>query len=203
VISLRDYAKHRGTSVVAVSRAVKSGRLRASVTTNHFGHPKIADVALADKEWAENTDLTRAPAFVKERGLEVQTSAPAAGASPSEPLPASSAEGGSPPPAEGRELSLSEASAAEKRWRAKLAELDYRKKTGELVDAKDVEDRLKHLFTICRTKLLALPSKTKAAIPALTHADIARIDDLVRQALEELSVEQVTAASSSSPGAAA
>jgi len=194
MISLRAYAKHRGTSVVAVSRAVKSGRLSRSVTHDARNQPKIADVALADQEWAENTDLTRAPAFVKERGLGVQTSAPADAGDA----------GDGPPAAPGvdptRELSLSEASAEEKRWRAKLAELQYKQRAGELVDAKDVASRLANLFTVCRTKLLALPSKAKAAIPALTHDNVATIDDLVRQALEELAVEQVT---TSNPGAAA
>jgi len=200
MISLRAYAKHRGTSVVAVSRAVKSGRLRASVTKDHRGQPKIADIALADKEWAENTDLTRAPAFVKERGLDVQTSAPAPGAPPGETSSAPAPDGPAPP-ADGRELSLSEASAEEKRWRAKIAEQQYRQRAGELVDAKEVADRITHVFTICRTKLLAIPSKAKSAIPALTHADVATLDDLVRQALEELAVEQIT--SSSNSGAAA
>jgi hypothetical protein len=199
MISLRAYAKHRDVSVVAVSRAVKSGRLRASVTRDHRGQPKIADVALADQEWTENTDHGRAPAFVKERGLAVQTSAPSDN-QPLEPPPAPTEEA----PAAGdtaRELSLSEASAEEKRWRAKLAELTYQQRAGELVPAKDVADRLTNIFTVCRTKLLAIPSKAKAAIPALTHADVAVLDDLVRQALEELALEQIAAAPSS--GAAA
>jgi hypothetical protein len=206
MISLRAYAKHRGASVVAVSRAVKSGRLRASVTRDHRGDPKIADVVLADQEWEANTDLSRAPAFVKERGLVVQTSAQApaleAGAGPTSGA-ASDAAGadGAPPPDQA--LTLSEASAEEKRWKAKLAELEYRRKAGELVDAREVGDRLTTLFTICRTKLLALPSKAKAAIPALTHADVATLDDLVRQALEELAVDQVAAPAAESGSSAA
>jgi hypothetical protein len=59
-ISLRAYAKHRaaaglpGCSPEAVSKAVKSGRLRASVVLVD-GEPKIADPELADREWAERS----------------------------------------------------------------------------------------------------------------------------------------------------
>ena len=59
-ISLRAYAKHRaaaglpGCSPEAVSKAVKSGRLRDSVVLVD-GEPKIADPELADREWAERS----------------------------------------------------------------------------------------------------------------------------------------------------
>jgi hypothetical protein len=56
-ISLREYARHRaelglvGATPTAVWKAVKSGRLRASVARDERGQPKIADPALADREW--------------------------------------------------------------------------------------------------------------------------------------------------------
>lgn len=207
MISLRAYARHRDISVVAVSRAVKAGRLRASVTHDHRGQPKIANVALADAEWTQNTDLSRAPGYVKARGDQaVQTSAqPSA-------LPDALAGGADPeagpdletPDAGVGELTLSQASAEEKRWKAKLAELQYKQRSGELVDAKEMADSVAHVFTVCRTKLLALPSKAKAAIPHLTHVEVATLDELVRQALEELAtVPLVVAATTDGSGAAA
>lgn len=54
------YAKHRGCSGMAVSHAIKSGRLRNSVVYVN-GKPKIKDFDLADQEWAGNTDYTDAP----------------------------------------------------------------------------------------------------------------------------------------------
>lgn len=65
-ISLRDYAKHRaaaglpGCSAEAVSKAVKSGRLRDSVVLID-GKPKIADPELADREWAQRSAPRIAP----------------------------------------------------------------------------------------------------------------------------------------------
>lgn len=53
-LTLTAYAKRRGVSVKAVSKAIADGRLRDSVT--RVGRaPKIADAALADREWDANT----------------------------------------------------------------------------------------------------------------------------------------------------
>jgi phage terminase Nu1 subunit (DNA packaging protein) len=137
---------------------------------------------------------------VKARGDQaVQTSA----LSPVPPPPTGSA--GAIPDGQadvdaGAELTLSQASAEEKRWKAKIAEQEYRKRAGELIDAREVVDRVTHLFTVCRTQLLALPSKAKQVIPDLSHDHVRLLDDLVRQSLEELSVSRVTG---SGTGAAA
>lgn len=50
-ISQLAYAKHRGVTHHAVQKAIKSGRLNRSVRDG-----KIINVALADKEWADNSD---------------------------------------------------------------------------------------------------------------------------------------------------
>jgi hypothetical protein len=65
-ISVRAYARHRGCSAPAVLKAIDRGRLRLSIVIEG-GKAKIADVALADREWAENTDLSRASGEIKER----------------------------------------------------------------------------------------------------------------------------------------
>jgi hypothetical protein len=63
---LSVYARHRkslglpGGTVQAVSKAVKSGRLRAAVIVVD-GSPRVVDFAAADVEWRHNTDVSRAP----------------------------------------------------------------------------------------------------------------------------------------------
>lgn len=200
LLSLREYAKRRGVSPPTVSRAVKTKRLLKSVVYDRHGDPKIADVALADQEWEANTDLSRAPAFVKERGLLVQTSAPTPDGGDTPPPGEAAA---APPEAGKQDLNLSEASAREKHFKALIAEQQWRQRAGELVEARLVAEATAHVFTICRTKILAVPSKAKSMIPELTHAGIATLDDLLRQALEELAVEKIVAAPSADPGAAA
>lgn len=53
-LSQRAYAAHRGVAEQAVAKAIRTGRLSASVETLADGTKRI-DVEAADKEWAENT----------------------------------------------------------------------------------------------------------------------------------------------------
>ena len=192
-LSLRAYARHRGTSAPAVLRAVRRGRLHRCLVYDDQGHAKIADVALADQEWAANTDLTMAPTRVKQRAAGQAPRAPGPPAAPDEP---DAAEAPAVPPGVGAPgtLSLLEASALEKDWKARLAELEYRRRAGELVPAKDVEARIVEDYSRCKVKLLGLPRKAKARLPHLTHADIVALDDLVREALEDLAGPEATPA---------
>jgi phage terminase Nu1 subunit (DNA packaging protein) len=93
------------------------------------------------------------------------------------------------PPERAGKMSLLDASALEKEWKAKLAELDYQERIGQLIDARQVEAKTVEVFTRCRTKLLGVPSKAKTAIPTLTRADLAALDRLIREALEELAID--------------
>jgi phage terminase Nu1 subunit (DNA packaging protein) len=184
-LSVRAYARRRGVSHTAVSKAIDSGRLKLSVVRDERGQPKIADPALADREWTAGTDLSKAPGYVKERASAARAAAPA----PRAPgVPRASA-----PPADAEEepanLNLAEESAREKFWRANLAELDFRKRSGELVDAKEWEAKLADVFTRIRVRLLGLPTRAKQQLPHLSVTDFGTLDGLVREALEELALE--------------
>lgn len=157
---------------MAVSKAVSSGRLVASVVRVR-GQPKIRDADLADREWDANTDLTRAPGYVKERADKRAGPAPRNRDSVSEPA----------------DLSLSGESAREKFWKAQIAELDYRERLGELVDAEEMRAKLVDVVTGCKARLLGLPTRAKQQCPHLSITDIGTLDGLVREALEALAVE--------------
>lgn len=188
-MSLRDYARRRGVSPMAVSRAVTAGRLTKSVVRDANGDPKIADADLADLEWEATTDYSRAPGAVKERAAaERRGEAKGAGPGKKQPEPKRShpvvVDDGMP-----EELSLAEESAKEKFWKARLAELDFKKRSGELVDAKAMEAQLADCFTSVRTKLLGLPTRAKQQLPHLTASDVTLLDSFVREALEGLAVD--------------
>lgn len=171
---MRAYARHRGTSATAVHRAVEQGRLSKSVVRDAAGKfAGISDAALADQEWAASTDLTKAPTAVLMRAAAAVT-------------PGGAEAGDAPPADDGETLNLSSALAKQKHWQAKTAELDYRKRVGELVDAREVETRVVDEYSRCRTKLLGLARKAKASLPHLTREDVTTIDTLVREALEDL-----------------
>lgn len=183
LFSLRAYARHRDVSPTAVHRAIESGRLVKCVARNAAGKfLGITDLALADREWAESTDLTKAPmsVIVHTEQLGPPAAAPApAGADLPEPAAAVVE-------ADSERLSLSTATAREKHWKAKTAELDYKKQIGELVDAKEVEARIVDEYSRVRTKMLGVARKAKAQLPHLTREDVTTIDNLIREVLEDL-----------------
>lgn len=83
---------------------------------------------------------------------------------------------------------LEKSLAIEKFWKAKRAELDYRKATGDLIEIREVAERYVDEVTACRTKLLAIPSRAKQRL-GLNGDQHALLESLVREALEELGRE--------------
>jgi hypothetical protein len=165
-LSLRAYAQHRkllglpGGSLQSVQRAIEAERISFMLVG---GQKRIPDPDAADREWAANTDHSRAPGSVKDQADWFED------------------EGD-----DGVEPSLRDASAREKHWKALTAELNYRRQAGELVEAAAAEERWLALIATAQTKLLAIGSRMKQRLPHLTISDIATIDDLVRESLEEL-----------------
>lgn len=207
-LSLGEYAAHRaelglvGQSKTMVSKKIKAGVLVKSVVRDHNGHPKIANAELADREWAAGTDYTKAPTVVK----EASSSAPRrARLAPPEPAPSADgdplAPGPIPPPApsgspsvsamdevqEPDDLSLTREAAREKFWKAHQAEMEFRKRAKELVEAKEVDGKLVELFSSCRNKLRGIPSRARQEDPTLTPVQIAIFEKLIHEALVDLS----------------
>jgi hypothetical protein len=159
-LSLRAYARRRGVSPEAVSKAVSTGRLRESVTTVD-GAPKIADPEVADREWEANSRQRVDPA----------------------PAPAPN---GTPDYHASR--ALREAAAARREATlADQAELDLAERRGQLIDAEDARcDRIA-AFSLVKQKLLAVPSQVAQRLPHLAIEVEPVIDELIREALQELS----------------
>ncbi len=186
-ISCRAYAKRRGVSAAAVSEAIRSGRLVKSVVRGgEFGQPKILDADLADREWEANTDPQRrinAAGGVDPRALVAPVPVLISG-----PPPPMLGTIDVPPPRVVAPAVPDEATATQrlKAAQADLAELKFAEAAGELVPAADVERRLVDVFSACKSRLLAIPSRAKQALPHLTTADVLELDKLIREALEEL-----------------
>ena len=72
---------------------------------------------------------------------------------------------------------------------ANLLELERRQKEGLLVERKAVEATWAKVITDSKTKLLGVPSRAKARIPHLSLEEVEILNVLIREALEELSVE--------------
>jgi len=165
---------------MAVSRAIARGRLNKSITRDDKGRPWVTDVALADLEWAQNTDYTKAPTYVKEREAARAEALSAPALTVAEPDDAT------PEVEELEPATISDATARLKSAQADLAELKFKEAAKELVPASVVESRMSNVFAQCRTRLLALPSRARQTLPHLTASDLIALEAIVREALESL-----------------
>jgi hypothetical protein len=156
-MSLREYARHRGVSPTAVSRAKKVGILRRCLTPEG----KIISASAADAEWDAGSYADRQPL--------------------SGPTSPKSRHGDADP-----EPHLGDARARHELAKAQLAEIDLAERRGELVKVAELDGKLASLFTSCKTKLLGIPSRARQADPTLSTVQIALVEELVREALEDL-----------------
>lgn len=169
--SLSAYARHRGVSVEAVSKAVAAGRLPTAVVLVD-GQPKIADVALADQEWEANTrpriDQPRKPRRRSAADADADIDANADGDASQRYL---------------------EARARRESALADLAEIEVEEKLDELVPFEEARDYMIDKFTVAKTKLLGIPSRFVQQFPDLAeHAPA--IESLLREAMEELAIDE-------------
>lgn len=84
------------------------------------------------------------------------------------------------------EPTLNDSRARKEHYQAELARLQVEEKLGLLIDAKEAGERWAALIASCKTKLLAIPSKARSRLPKLDNSDVALLEKLVREALEEL-----------------
>ena len=84
------------------------------------------------------------------------------------------------------QAALADAMLRERKARAESIELEIARKKGVLVPAREVELRWSGLVVATRNKLLGIPSRAKQRLPHLSVADLAVLDALIRETLEEL-----------------
>jgi hypothetical protein len=169
-MSMRAYAKHRGVSPEAVSKAVKKGRLTKAVVGE--GADRKIDSDVADREWAENSDPTK---FRNSGAENRQAAAPEA-----EPIPEATKKAQS---------TVVQSAAVLKSYQARLAKLDFEERSGRLVDADKIRKLWTSVAAIARTKVLGIPSKLRQRIE-ITPEQYAMLELIVREALEELANER-------------
>lgn len=186
--SCRAYAKHRGVTAMAVSLAISQGRLVRCVVRDANGQPKISDFALADQEWDQNTQHGK----VSDTNREKQAALAAVVAAESgEPAPAAklitiSDSGDDPSAIEG----IGSSSAKAKYFEAALKELKYKEAAKELAPRAETTREWAATLAQVRTKLEGIPSRLKQAIPTLTVAEIAIVENLIRESLEDLVISE-------------
>lgn len=175
--SLRTYAKSRDISHEAVRQAIKSGRLKKSIVYVK-GEPKIGDEALADQEWAANTDqskprnrITGDPKHRRGKDEPMQAMANDAGAENS-----------------GRGPSYAQSRAIREAYAARLEKIAYEKETGKLVNADAARVAIFNTARKARDMLMAVPDRVAPLVVGQMDAhEIHRIlTDEVRRIAAEI-----------------
>lgn len=203
-MSLREYSRHRGVSHVSVLKAIKAGRIEiARTVTKGKKTYSFVDSDKADQQWADRTDAsyqrvaTRGEMGKGAQGPKKTRTKPA----PADPAPAESPSAEPPPAETPKATSLARNSfrpggeiydksrAAREAYSARLMQLEYKQKTGELVSL----DKVKLLFfntaRNVQQNLLSIPNRISAIIAA--ENDPKKIHDLlsheIKVAMRELS----------------
>lgn len=167
-ITVADFAKLKGVSATAVHKAIASGRLvNCLVKDARYKKPRI-DPVIAAQEWEKNTDHNK-----RHHGKDVR------------PQPDRPAAFEKNPEAPGGQVAPTSKQIADN-YKARILKLDYEERIGVLVNADKVKAEWFKLVTESKTKLLSLPSKAKGKLPHLEPSDIAMLELLVREALEDL-----------------
>lgn len=190
-LSLREFGRQLDVTGEAVRKAIKTGKIPADcVEHDEKGWPRIIDPARAAASWGRNRD----PNQVRDKAALAAGAKRGWAARRGEDPPAEDDDGSTPAPAgpalsAGSKLpSQTESKAITEAYKARIAKLDYEERVGRLVNAEQVKVGFVNMVTAAKTRLLGVPSKAKARIPTLTVRDIEALEDLIAEALEELSL---------------
>jgi hypothetical protein len=174
VVSAHAYAKHRGVSAKAVTKAIKDGRLQRSVEKRGPGW--AINPIEADQEWAESTDSGSGyPGHAVQMAL----------VEPPEPVAAPEVT------ALSRPISYAEARAQHERFKARLAELELEQREGKLVEAEAAKKEAFRIARLVRDAMLNIPDRVAAELAAegnqfKVHQ---RLTQEIRRALEDMKLE--------------
>jgi hypothetical protein len=158
LLSLRAYAKHRGVSLAAVQKAIRSGR----IATTSDG---MIDSDQADAEWKAKTRpgqrrAERAPSATRE-----QAEAPVSGG-----------------------LDYFRARAIRENYLARLAKIEFEEKTAKLISRDEVQVAAFTKARTVRDNLLNIPDRLAATLAAEADPDKIHqtLTGEIRKALDEL-----------------
>jgi len=165
IVTFADFARHKGVSREAVSKAIRTGRLFASLVEENGQKTKL-NLDLANREWVENTDTKRK----KFEDIDQDQ----------ENVPALRQK--MPP--------LNQSRLVLETYKARLAKLEYEEKVGKLIDADQVRESAFKLARQTRDGVLNIADRVAADLAAETDAFKvhARLTKEIREALRALAL---------------
>lgn len=189
LVGVRECARRLEAKGIRINPSTLSRQLAKGIITNH-GTPEapLIDMATVEAERAAGLDQS------KQRGADAplfnDASPPAAGAAELEPEGDVDAEPASGEQAKAK-LKYTDARTFREGYAAKLTELQYREKIGELVGQAGSEQGYADAGRILRDRLLSLPAQLAASLAAMTdEAEIAAyLRERIKRALDEAANE--------------
>lgn len=173
LMGIREYAKYRGCSHPAVSKAIKSGRIKVDE------NGKI-DPVQADRDWAANTDISRAslanqgqsvpvPPVVVQQGLQLELGNPSNSAAGDQDDP-------DEPTADDMDKYRRHRAAREE-TNARIQALELAEREGKLIDRVWAEQAAFTMVRALRDAVFNLPASIKSHLSVMSDAD--QIEDLL------------------------
>jgi hypothetical protein len=169
-MNLKQYADHRkalglrGQTHVAVINACNDGRLTPPAVHRN-GRSWVIDAQLADEQWATRTDPSE---YGGMGGGTARPIGPVASASQPPSTPPPPVELTAPVPKGGPSLAVSKQVKAA--YEAKICELDYKQRNGELVAAREVKGQAFTLARAVRDGMMGIADRLAPQLAASTDA---------------------------------
>ena len=164
-MSLRAYARHRGVSLRAVQKALKSGRISAREDGR-------LDADVADANWARNTAPRPQPPVDSQQasGSKPAKPAPPPRTSTITPRPVRRREPSEPPRLESG-LEYSKARAVRESYLARLAKIDFEERTASWSAAMRSRSRRSTGSAQFRDGMLNIPDRLAAVLAAESRSE--------------------------------
>tara|TARA_R100000781_G_C4031574_1_gene110783 strand:- start:168 stop:680 length:513 start_codon:yes stop_codon:yes gene_type:complete len=166
LISRKEAAEQMGVTVQAVYGAIKEGRLTAM--EDDRGKIVINSDTMKD-EWTKKSAFKR----MRREAATNRNAKKTRNSKTNESIP-----------------DYEESKARTEHLKAELLELERKQKEQDLVPMSEVKISWENVITTARTKLLGVPSKAKQRIPDLDTNAMSHLEDIIREALEELASPQ-------------
>lgn len=175
--SFSEYAAHAGVSPAYVTKLKQAGRL---VLVKVDGKDRV-NFEMTDRLVANTTDLSRARNGANAKPAAAAEPGSATAPAPNAATPSSGDRGGSA--GGGVDVVFRQAQAKERVFSAKRAELEWKKLTGELVDAKQAERTVFDAFRSLRDHAFQAPQR--AAARAAGQTDMREIERVFAEELRK------------------
>jgi hypothetical protein len=181
-ISIRQYAKSRGCSDTAVHKAIRSGKIVEGRRVDDSGRPWIIP-EIADREWKSSREIgtSKSAAIDKKIGATTTKATAAVKQSKTEPEP--------PNQDGGLVQQMNKAKVVRATAQAQMAQLDYKKKAGILVEKAAVYNALFTAGREIRAAIMNIPDRYIDEIVAAQDRNRAHtiLTQAIAEALESVS----------------